>query len=238
MAVRSKQNAAAAAVVAAATTATATADGGLIRYNVERAREVQKYRALLNKQLSPPTIDLYLHVYNPFEEEKAGQRQYIELFSEHRSVQPGKVLRYLRSCAFCFQTTHTLLTEHLIWNEKRRPNTITLLDVDARALNSGCWRYLGLNANGLPVLWVQVDKWNPFDYSINAYEVYVSYFLSMLERQMTTATQEIILFDMAGWSFWQGQYLRYVHCLVNIVQNQYAERLVRHSSLVIILLFL
>ena len=175
----------------------------------------------------PTTIDLTTTVYKPTEEETAAQEQYIATHTEHAHVQPGKVLRFLRARTLDVKATHQLLTNHLIWENKWKPNAIALTDVDTKAMDSGCWRYLGRSEEGVPTVWVQVAKWNPHEYDKDSYEIYLSYFTSNLERQMTQVTRQIIIFDMEGWALWHAGYMQYIRRLIDIAQNQYPERLRR-----------
>ena len=118
-----------------------------------------------------------------------------------------------------------MLENHQAWFERVRPNELTEEQVDQKALHSGCWRYLGNSNDGSPVLEVRVAKWNPHEYSKDAYVAYVGFFMAMTERVCAKHTKYIVLFDMRGWALWHAKYLSYIKQLVDIAQNQYPERL-------------
>jgi hypothetical protein len=44
---------------------------------------------------------------------------------------------------------------------------------------------------------------------------------------MAKATQQIVIFDMAGWAFWHASYMSYIKRLIDLAQNQGPERLHR-----------
>jgi hypothetical protein len=150
----------------------------------------EKASALL--PLPPPTIDNLsnLHCYQVTEEEATATDNYLKTYPDHSDVLPGKIIRFLRARKLNLKQTNEMLSNHLAWVEKLQPNTITVDQVDKKAMDSGCWRYVGNSLNGVPVAWVQVGKWNPHEYTVENYEVYVCYFNSMLERLMAKATQQ------------------------------------------------
>ena len=175
----------------------------------------------------PPTVDETVTLYNITLEEEQVLAQFLVEYPAHSVVQPGKVLRFLRARKQDLELTNDMLNNHLEWIERVQPNKISAADVDKNAMDSGCWRYLGLSDDGSPVVWVQVSLWNPHEYDNTSYEIYVAYFESMLERQMITNTFNVVVFDMSGWAFWHASYLGYIKILVDIAQNQYPERLRR-----------
>jgi hypothetical protein len=188
-----------------------------------------KEKASALQPLPPPTIDNLsnLHYYQVTEEEAIAFDCFLKTFPDHSDVLPGKIIRFLRARKLNLKQTNEMLSNHLAWVEKLQPNTITVDQVDKKAMDSGCWRYVGKSLNGVPVAWVQVGKWNPHEYTVENYEVYVCYFNSMLERLMAKATQQIVIFDMAGWAFWHASYMSYIKRLIDLAQNQGPERLHR-----------
>ena len=183
-----------------------------------------------------PTIDLAanIKVYKPTEEETADINSFL-LSPEgkiYKDLDLGMVLRFLRARDFDKEKTASLLKDHVEWMEKIKPLGISLQDVEAmeggkKAMESGCWRYLGDSDDGSPILEIRTGLWNPHEYDIDTYEKYVAWFVTWAERVMEAHSQFIIIFDMAGWGFWMAGYLRYILRLVNIAQNHYPERLRR-----------
>ena len=166
-------------------------------------------------------------VYAPTIEELADLDSFLESAPEFKELKRGKVLRFLRARDFDKEKTTTMLKNHLEWSEKIKPLDVKIEDVEVKALESACWRYMGDSDDGSPILEVRVKLWNPHEYDIDAYEKYVVWFVTSCERMMKTHTKFIILFDMAGWGLWMAGYLRNILKLVDIAQNQYPERLRR-----------
>lgn len=179
--------------------------------------------------LPPSTIDNLsnLNYYQPTEEELTAKANYITTYPDHNQVLPGKIIRFLRARKLNLKQTNEMLSNHLQWLQKVQPETITIDQVNKKALDSGCWRYVGKSLDGVPIAWVQTGKWNPHEYTVEEYEVYVCYFNGMLERLMEKATQQIVIFDMAGWAFWHANYIGYIKRLIDLAQNQGPERLHR-----------
>ena len=177
----------------------------------------------------PPMVDLEasFSLYQPTEEDTTSLSEFLTTYPEHQHIAPGKVLRFLRARKYKPDQANDMLNNHLEWCRKWLPNQVKQEDVNEKAMLSGCWRYLGKGSHGYPVAWVQTKYWNPHDYSKDEYETYVAYFSAMLERQMTSQTQHVIVFDMSGWAIWHGSYLSYIKRLIDIAQNQYPERLFR-----------
>ena len=182
-----------------------------------------------NNSLCRVTVDLNLELYKPLsEEDETGMQTYYETYPEHKdTVQPGKVLRFLRARKHVLDQANEMLNNHIKWEEKVQPNSITLEECDDKAMGSGCWRYLGQSKIGYPIAWVQTKYWNPHEYGADAYVIYVAYFSAMMERLMKENTKQIIIFDMSGWAFWHARYMSYIKKLIDIAQNQYPERLGR-----------
>jgi hypothetical protein len=175
----------------------------------------------------PPTVDETVRLYEITPEEEQVLAQFLVEYPTHTSILPGKVLRFIRARKQNLKLANEMLATHLKWIERVQPDQVLEADVDKRAMDSGCWRYFGLTDDGSPVAWVQVGFWNPHEYDNDAYEMYVAFFTSMMERQMTDNTRHVVVFDLSGWAFWHGSYLGYVKTLVDIAQNQYPERLRR-----------
>ena len=117
-----------------------------------------------------------------------------------------------------------MLEAHVKWRDEVKPGEVTQADI-SKSLPSGCWRVLGLTDDGSPVLWVQVSKWNPHEYSFEEYQNYVAYFVHHAETMFSNATEYSVVFDMAGWGLWMARYLSYINRLVKIAQDHYPERL-------------
>ena len=169
----------------------------------------------------------FQEVYAPTPEEIRDTDSFSESATEFKEVKRGKLLRFLRARDFDKSKTTSMLKNHLEWADKVKPLDIKIEDVEVKALESACWRYLGNSDDGSPILEVRVKLWNPHEYDLDAYERYVVWFVTACERMMKTHSKFIILFDMAGWGLWMAGYLRNILKLVDIAQNQYPERLRR-----------
>jgi hypothetical protein len=174
----------------------------------------------------PPSIDDDISVYKAAE----GEAMQVDRFMADnpelvKGLPPGKVLRFLRARRGEEEATKIMLGKHVEWFNRIKPNELTSNDVDDSALKSGCWRYLGDSGEGCPMLEVRLSLWNPHEYPIEVYELYIAYFVAESERLMKTASQFVIIFDMGGWAFWHAQYLSYIKRLVDIAQNQYPDRM-------------
>lgn len=169
----------------------------------------------------------YQDAYKPTKEELADLDSFLESSPEFKNELRGKVLRFLRAREFDKDKTVAMLKNHLEWYERIKPLDLTIEDVEVKALESACWRYVGNSDDGSPMLEVRVKFWNPHEYDLDAYEKYVVWFVTACERMMKDHTKFIIIFDMAGWGLWMGRYLRNILKLVDIAQNQYPERLRR-----------
>eukprot|EP00946_MAST-07B_sp_MAST-7B-sp1_P003292 g3292.t1 len=179
----------------------------------------------------PPCIDDAAHldlVYAPSEEEREALAKFDEAHGEEFvDVLPGKRLRFLRARDLELDKAVKMLRNHMKWFKEHRPEQLVEEDINEKAINSQCWRYLGQTADGSGIKEVQVGKWNPHEYTKDEYIKYVAFFSVMAERMLKRHTKNVVIFDISGWALWHGSYLGYVNRLVDIAQNQYPERLRR-----------
>ena len=129
--------------------------------------------------------------------------------------------RFLRARQHDVRKAAALLAADIAWRSEIKPEEITQASIPT-ALPTGSWRSLGVTGAGLPVLWVQVGRWQPHLYSLEEYVAYVVYFL---ERLTHVGERFIVLLDMAGWRFSHALQLRKVGALIKTLQEHYPERL-------------
>ena len=178
----------------------------------------------------PPSIDNEdnLGVYSPDDKELEMLGKFGEEHGEEfASVPPGKRLRFLRARDMNIDKAAKMLRNHVEWFNEHKPNEIKEEEVNRKALDSECWRYLGQTDDGSGIMEVRVSKWNPHEYTKDEYIKYVAFFQVMAERMLNRDTKNVVIFDMAGWAMWHGSYMGYINRLVDIAQNQYPERLRR-----------
>jgi len=127
------------------------------------------------------------------------------------------IVRFLRATNFSRDANgdflaEGLLSDHLRWRKKWRPESITL-DECRVAMSSGVVRFLGLGRQGHPVLWIQASLWNPQDYAPKEMTQFVTFWLVQAEKIMrANGTSKVLLvFDVGGWSLWMAGYLSCVH---------------------------
>ena len=169
--------------------------------------------------------DAHLEWLSPTPEE-------IEAISNFREEAPeltaglfdGMLLRFLRARKLSIKKASKMLAAHIKWRDEVKPEAVSQGDIST-SLPSGCWRVMGRSEDGSPVLWVQVSKWNPHQYSFEEYQNYVAYFVHHAETMFDKSTQYAVIFDMAGWGLWMARYLSYINRLVKIAQDHYPERL-------------
>jgi hypothetical protein len=164
------------------------------------------------------------------EEEKAIQE--MRENAEFADLPQETIVRFLRARDLSVKDATAMLNYHLEFRKQWMKDEITVDEI-MPALQSGCWCVGGLDKDGSPILLVDTRLWNPADYSV---EIYVKYLCFFYERCFShrefygipeNVHQVVVVFDMQGWSYSDAYYLKYIHQLVNINQNQYPERLKR-----------
>ena len=178
------------------------------------------------QRLAPPTIDDSLEVYCPTEEETSLVDK-LSKEGEFKHLAPGKIIRFLRARKLKEDKAKAMLRNHITWFSRVKPLDLVLTDINKKAVDSAFWRYLGDSKEGCPILEVRIGLWSPGDYSLEEYENYIAFFCTMLERQMETHTQYIIIVNLAKWTLRHGNYLSYIKAMIDIAQNQLPDRLRR-----------
>ena len=106
------------------------------------------------------------------------------------------MIRFLRARKLNEEAAKVMLRFHLQWLDRMKPLDLRLKDVNQLAIESGCWRCLGKSDEGCPILEIRLSLWFPNEYTLQEYETYVAYFVSMCEREMEENTQFVVIFDM------------------------------------------
>jgi len=150
------------------------------------------------------------------------------------------VVRFLRATKFSLDERHRdparrqdplaerMLQRHVRWRRQWRPDQVVAADCP-NALRSGAGRLLGVGPRGNPVVWAQAGRWNPGDYELDEFVRYCAFFMAEGERRMREhgTSTGIFLIDVAGWELGYIKHLDKIKVLVDVVQNQYPERLER-----------
>jgi len=138
-------------------------------------------------------------------------------FGVDRSI----ALRFSRARQGDLSKARQFLKADLEWRSEKRPELITQHGCYT-ALSSGCWRFLGTTATGIPVVFIHLGLWDPSQYSVDEYERYICYFL---EHCCRAGERFVVLFDLEGWKLSHGFHMRKVARLLSTLQDHYPERL-------------
>eukprot|EP00911_Craspedida_sp_UC1_P002411 UC1_evm1s1800 len=137
------------------------------------------------------------------------------------------LLRFARARKLKANKAVKMLRRHMEWLRELEmaPADVTQKDLE-RSLPAGCWRFLGVNDQGQPVLLIRVSLWNPHQYDVDEYVRLICYFNMLAYGMMEHGVSRwVVIFDMAGWSLWMAKYLSFIKQLVSITQDQFPERL-------------
>eukprot|EP00300_Choanocystis_sp_HF-7_P025093 c2675_g1_i1.p1 GENE.c2675_g1_i1~~c2675_g1_i1.p1 ORF type:complete len:281 (+),score=41.22 c2675_g1_i1:86-928(+) len=83
----------------------------------------------------------------------------LRLMCEFDKIPDEELVRFLRSRKHNMRKTLALLTSHVRFLEKYRPNLI-LLSMLKNPMRTGCWRVLGRDRQGRPVIWARASLYN------------------------------------------------------------------------------
>eukprot|EP00300_Choanocystis_sp_HF-7_P016345 c19383_g1_i1.p1 GENE.c19383_g1_i1~~c19383_g1_i1.p1 ORF type:complete len:309 (+),score=44.58 c19383_g1_i1:40-966(+) len=79
-------------------------------------------------------------------------------------VSDEKILEFFHLKQYSTHKTAALLRIHVEWIRKYQPANITF-DMIRVPLRTGCWRVMGHDKLGRPIVWLQIQYWNVHEYS-------------------------------------------------------------------------
>ena len=104
--------------------------------------------------------------------------------AKHPSVAltASDVSRFLAARKGNQQKALAMLEADCVWRAQRKPESIPQSEV-APVLEHGTWRFIGHNASGFPVVWVQTQHWHPHAYTVELFGRHASYWMEHLTKE-------------------------------------------------------
>eukprot|EP00300_Choanocystis_sp_HF-7_P000155 c10131_g1_i1.p1 GENE.c10131_g1_i1~~c10131_g1_i1.p1 ORF type:complete len:283 (+),score=57.73 c10131_g1_i1:25-873(+) len=143
--------------------------------------------------------------------------------AEFDLVSDDKAVRVLRAKGHLPRRAMNVLRNHVVWLGKYQPETITwsMLRVQVR---TGCWRMMGHDKAGRPIIWIRTCFWNPEEFTIDQFVMMITWFILQASGMRRNGAETVIGFmDSAGWKASHVLYHKHSQALVDTAQKQFPE---------------
>eukprot|EP00300_Choanocystis_sp_HF-7_P003711 c12833_g1_i1.p1 GENE.c12833_g1_i1~~c12833_g1_i1.p1 ORF type:complete len:269 (-),score=30.07 c12833_g1_i1:33-839(-) len=136
-----------------------------------------------------------------------------------------ELVRFLRSSKYNLRKTARLLDDHLWFLEKYQPSTI-LMSMVKNPMRTGCWRLLGRDRFGRPIIWARASLYKLDECSVEEFMTMAMWFFDQAARMCNSHSngepcQIAWLFDFGEYSGTLATLNSHSSASIQVVQNHF-----------------